>query len=165
MAEITGKCLCGSVAYAMANPLQRTTICYCKFCQRATGGAQMILPVAPMADLSLTCGAPASSTHVSEGSGKQIHVHFCKDCGTKLYMTYERWPDMVGLYGGTLDDPAAVAFDPASTKQIFVASARPGTVVLAHVPAFWEHAATPDGDPETPFVLDRPMAVEDLPGR
>ncbi|MBU2962595.1 GFA family protein [Citreicella sp. C3M06] len=146
----------------MAHPPARTTICYCNFCQRATGGAQGILPIAPLADLAVTHGAPETYAHVSEGSGKQVVLHFCASCGTKLYMTYERWPDMVGLYAGTLDDPAAVTLDPAKTKQIFVASARPGTVVHAGIPAFWEHAATADGQPEPSFMLETPTAVEDL---
>ena len=162
MAEITGKCLCGSVVYEMANQLARTTICYCKFCQRATGGAQMILPVSPLSDLTVTHGNPNLYTHISEGSGKKLHLHFCGQCGTKLYMTYERWPDMVGLFSGTLDDPATVKLDPASTKQIFVSSARPGTILHAGIPAFWEHATTLDGEPQKPFVLNVPTAVEDL---
>lgn len=163
MAEITGQCLCGAVGYELASRPLRTTICYCRFCQRATGGTDMILPVLPRADLAVIRGHPASYTHISEGSGKALHLHFCTQCGTKLYIIYERWPDMVGLYGGTLDDPAAVDLDPAGAKQIFVSSARPGTVLRAGIPAFWQHATAPDGTPEPPFVLDRPTAVEDLP--
>jgi len=107
-------------------------------------------------------GAPSVHDHVSEGSGKVLHIHFCQDCGTKLFMTYERWPTMYGIFSGTLDDPTHVTLDPASTKQIFVASARPDMVLLADVPAYWQHATTLDGAPITPFVLDSPTAVQDL---
>lgn len=123
----------------------------------------MILPVAPLSVFSVTQGAPRAYAHISEGSGKRIQIHFCGECGTKLYMTYERWPDMVGLFGGTLDDPAVATLDPSNTKQIFVSSARPGTVIHAGIPAYWEHAATLDGEPEEAFVLSVPTAVEDLP--
>lgn len=162
MTEMTGRCLCGAVTYALAKPPARMTLCYCRFCQRATGGAQMILPVLPLSDFSVPQGRPGCHTHVSEGSGKEVHLHFCKDCGTKLYVTYERWPDMVGLFAGTLNDPSVVRFDPVTTKQVFVSFARPGTVIHAHIPAFWEHAARLDGTPETPFVLDVPTVVEQL---
>lgn len=165
MAHITGKCLCGAVAYELTDRPARTTICYCRFCQRATGGAQMILPVAPLSSFAVTKGATRTYAHVSEGSGKKLHIHFCEDCGTKLYVTFERWPDMVGLYSGTLDDPSVAALDPANTKQIFVSSARPGTVIHAGIPAFWQHATTLDGTPQDPFVLSAPTAVEDLPRR
>lgn len=165
MTEVTGQCLCGLVSYRMATAPSRTTICYCKFCQRATGTGHMILPVAPLADLTVTQGQPASYTLCSEGSGKKVHLHFCAKCGTKLYMTYERWPDMVGLYSGTLDDHAVISLDPATTKQIFVSSARPGTVLYASIPAFWQHATTLDGQPEPAFVLDTPMPVDAVKGR
>ncbi|MEZ5714498.1 MAG: GFA family protein [Paracoccaceae bacterium] len=163
MSNVSGQCLCGKVAYRMASEPTRTTVCYCRFCQRATGAAQAILPVFPLADLSLRQGQPDVYTHVSEGSGKEIYLHFCADCGTRLYMTFERWPGFVGLYSGTLDDPSVVRLDGDTAKQIFVSSARPGTVLLAGVPAYWNHATTPAGAPEQAFVLDAPLAVEDLP--
>lgn len=163
MSAITGKCLCGTISYRMASAPARTTVCYCKFCQRATGAAHAILPVFPEADLALTAGRPETYTHVSEGSGYELYVHFCKDCGTKLFLTYQRWPNFVGLYSGTLDDPAIATLDAANAKQIYVSSARPGTVLLAGIPSFWEHATTLTGEAETAFVLDRPTAVEDLP--
>lgn len=77
-------------------------------------------------------------------------------------MTWERWPDMVGVLGGTLDSPGEIDLDPAATKQIFVSSAQPGTVLPPAIPAFWDHAAARGGTPATPFVLDAPMAVRDL---
>ncbi|WP_150282229.1 GFA family protein [Salipiger aestuarii] len=131
MAGLTGRCLCEAVAYGLTGKPARTTICCCRFCQRATGGAQLILPVAPMSDFHLTRGGAASYTHVSEGSGKAVHLHFCRDCGTRLYMTYARWPDMVGLFGGTLDNPTVVRFDPTTTKQMGWMAPAPG-VAMRH---------------------------------
>lgn len=162
MARITGECLCGNIRYLMASDPVRTTVCYCKFCQRATGAAQMILAVFPRTDLSFVRGKPGVYVHISEGSGKEMCVHFCKECGTKLYLNFERWPDIVGLYSGTLDDPAVVKLDAANSKQIFVSSARPGTVLLAGIPAFLEHATTLTGENEKAFVLPVPTAIEDL---
>ena len=162
MGSIAGRCLCGAVGYDLARPPERTTICYCRFCQRSTGGAQMILAVCQKADLRETGRPPSIHRHVSEGSGKQMHIHFCAACGTKLYVTFERWPDAVGLFSGTLDDPAIATLDPETTKQIFVASARPGTVLHAGLPTYWQHATTPDGAPEAPFVLEVPTPVEAL---
>ena len=164
MAEITGKCLCGAVAYSLSNKPSRTTICYCTFCQRATGSTQMILPVTSKDNFTVTRGNPQTHTHVSEGSGKELYLHFCDACGTKLFVTFERWPDNVGLYSGTLDDPAVVELTPENTKQIFVSSARPGTVLYPGIPAYRQHAVTLDGAPEEVFVLDSPTAVEDFPG-
>lgn len=162
MTTISGQCLCGACGYTLANAPLRTTLCSCHFCQRATGAAQATIQVGPLADMTVH-GAPAVHDHVSDGSGKVLHIHFCQGCGTKLFMTYERWPTMYGIFSGTLDDPTHVTLDPATTKQIFVASARPDMVLLAGVPAFWEHATTLEGAPIAPLVLDTPTAVQDLP--
>ena len=158
----TGGCLCGAIAYEMATPPVRSTICYCKFCQRATGSAMMILPVLAKSDFALTRGSPQVHTHISEGSGKAIHMHFCATCSSKLYVTLERFPDAVGLYVGSLDDPSLVPLDPDHARQIFVSSARPGTVLMAGIPTFAQHAMDLDGTPNVPIVLDRPLAVEDV---
>lgn len=122
----------------------------------------MILPVAPLADFTITRGSPAVYTHISEGSGKEVYVHFCDKCGTKLYMTYERWPDMMGLYSGTLDNPDIVSLDPETAKQIFVSSARPGTILYPGIPAFLEHATNLEGEPQQSVTLKGPKAVEEL---
>lgn len=162
MNKWNGRCLCGAITYSLAKAPLRTTICFCRFCQRATGGAEMTLPVLPKTDFGITDGSPSTYTHVSEGSGKEIYIHFCETCGTKLFVTFQRWSDMVGLYSGTLDDPAAIDLDPAKTKQIFVSSARPGTIIHAGIPAFWDHATDLDGAPQPSFVLDVPTRVEDV---
>lgn len=165
MDVITGQCLCGSVSYALAHPPLRTTLCSCHFCQRVTGALQAVIHVAPLSAVDVTRGAPAVYSHRSTGSGQLVHLHSCPACATRLFMTYDRWPDFAGIYDGTLDDPARIGLDPATTKQIFVASARPETVLMAGIPAFWEHSAALDGTPQVPFVLDRPTAVRDLAGR
>lgn len=165
MERITGQCLCGAVRFSLAQPPLRSTLCSCHFCQRATGTPQAVIHVAPLGDLNVEGAAPQVYSHRSAGSGKQLHLHFCPTCATKLYMTYERWPDFVGIYDGVLDDSARIALDPATTKQIYVASARPETVLLAGLPSYWEHATTLDGTPIEPFVLDVPTKVADLPPR
>lgn len=159
MAEMTGQCLCGAVRYELAQAPARVTICYCRFCQRATGSTQAVLAVLPLADIAAT-GDLATHEHVSEGSGQAVHLHFCAACGTNVFESYDRWPGMAGLFTGTLDDPGAVPLNPATTKQIFVSSARPGTVIAAGIPAFWEHSATLDGAAEEPFVLEGATVVE-----
>ncbi|MDG4649821.1 GFA family protein [Roseibacterium sp. SDUM158017] len=146
-----GRCLCGGIGYRTgADPLW-VTVCYCSFCQRATGSDKMIEPIFERAGFVFE-GTPSVFTLPSEGSGKSVHVHFCATCGTKLALTFERWPDKIGLYVGTLDDPAAIAVTPENSKHIFLSEARPGTIVPPGVPAFQRHAAEPDGTPVTPSI-------------
>jgi hypothetical protein len=99
-------------------------------------------------------GEPSVFTLTSEGSGRRVHVHFCATCGTRLALTFDRWPDRIGIYVGTLDDPASIAVTPENSKHIFLSEARPGTIVPPGVPAFPRHAAESDGTPIAPVLYD-----------
>ena len=154
-----GRCLCGDVGYvAGADPLW-ITVCYCRFCQRATGSDRMIEPIFAREAFAFCGKAPTVHTLPSEGSGLDINVHHCARCGTKLALTFERWPDLVGIYAGTLDEPAAIAITPANSKHIFVAEARPGTILPPGVRTFARHATTNDGTPNEPVVYSAPHVV------
>eukprot|EP00003_Mantamonas_plastica_P012609 TRINITY_DN22556_c0_g1_i1.p1 TRINITY_DN22556_c0_g1~~TRINITY_DN22556_c0_g1_i1.p1 ORF type:complete len:186 (+),score=0.76 TRINITY_DN22556_c0_g1_i1:95-652(+) len=122
----TGRCLCGDVTYDTGSAPLWVTICYCRFCQRATGSDRMIEPIFEHETFDFTKGHPSVFTLASEGRGKAVHVHFCSTCGTKLALTFERWPDRLGIYIGTLDDPTSIVATPKNSKHVFVREARPG---------------------------------------
>ena len=154
-----GGCLCGAVRYeTSADPL-RVTTCHCRFCQRATGSAYMVEPIFRLADLRVTRGVPSTYDHRSEGSGKLVHVHFCGACGTKLYMTFERFATSCGVYAGTFDDPNWFEISDATSKHIFIGVARHETILPPGIPAFHRHAMTNDGAPEEPVVFGEARGV------
>jgi len=159
MTVAQGGCLCGGLRYEVGNQPARTTMCHCKFCQRATGSAYLVEPVFEASDFALTRGKPKQYIHVSEGSGKEVHIHFCDNCGTKLFLTFERFADVVGVYGGTFDDPNWLEIGPENSKHIFLGVAQKGTVIPPHVNTFIEHATESDGTPITPTVFDRPHII------
>lgn len=154
MTRHEGGCLCGKVRYATLGPPARVTVCHCRFCQRATGSAYLIEPVFDAGNFVLLSGAPKTYDHVSEGSGKVVHVHFCAECGTKLWLSFERFPDAVGVYAGTFDDPSWFPMDPATSKHIFLGVARPDTFIPPGVPTFVEHATATNGTPQEATVFD-----------
>lgn len=148
MTRNEGGCLCSRVRYATLAPPQRVTVCHCRFCQKATGSAYMVEPIFSASDFVEVNGSPKIYDQVSAGSGKTVHVHFCADCGTKLWLSFERFPGAVGIYAGTFDDPSWFDIEPASAKHIFLGVARPDTVIPADVPTFVEHATANDGTPQ-----------------
>jgi hypothetical protein len=159
MAVHGGGCLCGAVRYeTVAEPL-RVTICHCRFGQRATGSAYMVEPIFRRADLRVSRGAPAIYTQRSAGSGKMVHVHFCAACGTKLFLTFERFAESCGVYAGTFDDPDWFEIGPENAKHIFIGVARPETILPPGLPAFAAHAMLNDGTPERPQVFEQPHVV------
>ena len=152
--EHAGGCLCGDIRYVTTAPPSRVTMCHCRFCQRATGAAYMIQPVFEESDLSVVSGCPQIFDLPSEGSGKIIHVHFCARCGTKLWLSFERFPGKVGLYAGTFDDPCWFDITPEVSKHIFLSEARRDTVIPAGIPTFAAHVVSRDGTPQTATVFD-----------
>lgn len=154
-----GRCLCGRTGFDTGGAALWVTVCYCRFCQRATGSDRMIEPVFERDGFAFTGAAPAVYSLPSEGSGKDIHVHFCPDCGTKLAMTFERWPDRIGVISGTLDDPAAITPTPENSKHIFVSEARPGTILPAGFKTYDRHATDTDDRLLDPVVHAAPHIV------
>ncbi len=148
----SGHCLCGKVKYQTGSEPLWVTVCYCRFCQRATGSDRMIEPIFEREYFSFTQDNPAVYTLPSDGSGKDVHIHFCSECGTKLALTFERWPDRLGIYVGTLDDPTTISIAPETGKHIFVSEARPGTILPAGFSTFDRHATENDGTPIAPTI-------------
>jgi hypothetical protein len=154
MSRQEGGCLCGKIRYAAKSQPMRLTICRCRFCQRATGSAYLVEPIFGKSDFEVISGQPKIYRHRSAGSGKMVDVHFCADCGTKLFLTFERFPDVVGVYGGTFDNPNWFARSAKNLKHIFLSFAQHGTVIPIGIDCFDAHAISNDGKPNEPHVFD-----------
>jgi len=153
-----GRCLCGEVNYTVHGPPIRVTICYCTFCQRATGSTYLFEPIWPADALSIVEGKPKIYSTISAGSGKEIIISFCDRCGTKLFQHFERFGNVVGLYGGTLDDPAR-ATEGAERFCIFIDEAPKGAIIPAGVNVWRRHRVTNDGEAIAPVMFDHPHAI------
>ncbi|HLY45772.1 MAG TPA: GFA family protein [Stellaceae bacterium] len=154
-----GGCLCGEVRYETRGEPRRVTICHCRFCQRATGAAYMVEPIFPLADFRITTGTPATFDQRSVGSGKLVHIHFCARCGTKLYLSFERFGDACGVYAGTFDDPNWFAIGPDNSRHVFIGVARHDTIIPPGIKAYAEHATLADGTATEPVTFDAPHAI------
>jgi hypothetical protein len=160
MADHEGGCLCGNVRYATSAPPLRVTICFCRFCQRATGSTGMVEPIFANDAFHITKGTPKRYDMPSGGSGKRVGVHFCDTCGTKIKLDFDRFPDAIGVYAGTFDNPNWFERTPANTKYIFLEAAQDGTMVPAGFNTFHEHAMTNDGTPTDVTVFQNVHTVK-----
>jgi hypothetical protein len=145
-----GGCLCGAVAYEVTGAPAVLIVCHCTFCQRATGSSCLLEPVWREQDFKITAATPRRYEARSRGSGKRLTLHFCETCGTKLFQTMERFEGVVGVYGGTLDDPSVAAQAP-QTWRIFLDDAQKGTVVPPGVDLWRQHRLDNDGTVAEPF--------------
>lgn len=100
---ITGGCLCGAVRYAIAaDPLVVRT-CWCTDCQKFGAGSATVNVVFPAEAVSLE-GTLTDYASTAD-SGNKMHRGFCPTCGTPVTTASEARPHLMGIRGGTLDDP------------------------------------------------------------
>jgi len=100
--RLTGGCQCGAVRYALASMPKGGSICHCRMCQKAGGGAFQASATVPAADLTWTRGQPASFQSSSAAARD-----FCGACGTPLTFRFNPG-ERVSVGVGTLDQPDAV---------------------------------------------------------
>ena len=165
MSSQQGGCLCGAIRYATnAEPVQ-VVYCHCKFCQRATGSAYLVEPIFEKTSFQIISGKPATYTQDSAGSGKRVTINFCTTCGTKLFLDFERFPEILGVYGGTFDDPNWFNRSQRKTRHIFLDSAQTGTVIPAGFQTFRQHSMLHDGTSVAPTVFEEHSMISEKPGR
>jgi len=151
--------LCGDTRYKTAADPLRVTICHCAFCQRFTGTAFLVEPIFKKQDVVFSGATPRSYDHRSDSSKKRVTLNFCGRCGTTLYLDLERFPDVLGLCGGTFDDPNWFERSPATCRHIFVRSAQVGVVLPAGMSIYKEHALRLDGTPSEPTIFAHAMPI------
>jgi hypothetical protein len=101
--KYTGRCACGAVKFGFDSDPTFIVDCYCKDCQKASGGAMATFFGVPQDDFTLTSGKPKSFHYVAE-SGKGLARNFCPDCGARLFTNdLESFPGMVFVMIGSLD--------------------------------------------------------------
>ena len=154
-----GGCLCGDIRYKTTTEPLRVTICHCTFCQRFTGSAFLVEPIFRREDVEFSGATPKTYDHHSDSSHKRVTLNFCGRCATTLYLSFERFPDAVGLCGGTFDDPNWFDRGPDACRHIFTRSAQAGVVLPAGLKIYREHAFQLDGTANEPVVLTHASAV------
>ena len=74
-------------------------------------------------------------------------------------LSFERFVDVVGLFGGTFDHPNWFDRGPGKSRHIFTRSAQKGVVLPAGIEIYDGHAIALDGTPNEPRVLAEPLVV------
>ena len=156
-----GGCLCGAVRYRVTAQPYYVAVCACSFCQKLTGSDYNVEPMFRPAEFEfeVTAGATKTYTTASEGSGQQIHIHFCPACGKSVFLRPDRFPDCVGVFAGTFDDPNWFPRTPENTGYFFTSEAPRGMLLPAGFDTYPGHAKALDGSMNPAHVLERVEVV------
>lgn len=140
-----GRCLCGELEFSVEGQPRDIINCHCEFCQRATGSAYLVETIFEKENFVLQRGEPSVYQHISEGSGKHIHINFCARCGTKTHMTFDRFPTIVGIFSGTFDEKDWFERTKENALHFFLSTAPNGTVLPAGFEVYDAHYRQSEG--------------------
>ena len=155
-----GGCLCRNIRYEARNEPYGVIVCLCHFCQKTTGSDYNVLSLFRKKEFKLLSGEPGVYEHISEGSGHTIYVHFCRDCGSTLFHNFERFPDCVGVFSGSFDNPNWFDRNPETVDYFFLESAPRGAIIPPGYKTYSGHALTQDGELLEPTYLEKHLVIE-----
>ncbi len=138
--SFSGGCACGAVRYECSAAPVAMVNCYCRDCQRASGGAGASAVVVSAEAFTLVRGQPKGYDVAGE-SGTMVRRIFCDACGSPLFSENAALPAFKAIKVASLDDPSW--FKPMA--NVWVASAQPWAVVDPAVPSFPKNRPRPGG--------------------
>ena len=100
---LSGGCQCGAVRFRVDGEVRRSSICYCRMCQKATGGPFGAYASFRTDQIFWTRGL--RKTFQSSGG---VNRGFCGDCGTPLTFEAVDGAEHMGLAIGALETPAVL---------------------------------------------------------
>ena len=136
-----GGCLCGLVRYRLTNEPLTLYACHCTDCQRETGSAFGLWMIVYKSAIDLVQGDPRAYA-VKFSDGRQGHGKFCGECGTRLWGEPPKFPQVVVIQPGTLDDTTWLP----PIGHIWTRSAQPWVTIPKDTVNF-------EGQPDDPMVL------------
>ena len=107
--KIEGSCHCRAVGFeveAMSpSPFMR---CYCSICRKTAGGGGFAINLgADHRTLKVTGREHLSvyRAHMPDGTTSTGQRHFCKQCGSPLWLYDPSWPELVHPHASAIDTP------------------------------------------------------------
>ncbi|HEY4074161.1 MAG TPA: GFA family protein [Herbaspirillum sp.] len=115
--KLKGSCHCGAVHFTLTSatpyPYQR---CYCSICRKTQGGGGYAINIGGDADTLKVRGSEAIGIYhakLKRKGEKRVHTstaqrHFCKHCGSALWLFSPEWPDLIHPFASAIDTPLPV---------------------------------------------------------
>jgi hypothetical protein len=100
----TGGCFCGAIRFEADGPMRMKGLCYCRSCQKISGGGGNFFIGLEAAGFRYTRGEPALFCHPDHDMAPTRD--FCPACGVHLAARSPRADGGVIVKVGVLDDPA-----------------------------------------------------------
>ena len=111
---LKGSCSCGAVRFRVRSrtpyPYQ---LCYCSICRKTQGGGGFAINLGADAKTLKVQGRKHTRVYharVKNPEDARAHRstgerHFCRDCGSALWLFSPEWPDLVHPFASAIDTP------------------------------------------------------------
>lgn len=110
--RLQGSCHCGAVRFSVEAhqpyPFMR---CYCSICRKTAGGGGYAINLgADYASLQVEGRENLSvyRARLADGEPSSGQRHFCRHCGSALWLYDPTWPDLVHPHASAIDTPLPV---------------------------------------------------------
>lgn len=104
--RLEGSCRCGAVRFSLDShtpyPYQR---CYCSICRKSAGGGGYAINImGDAATLTIAGRRAIRMWHAPiDGELGSAERHFCRHCGTPLWVSDRHWPELVHPFASCID--------------------------------------------------------------
>ncbi len=124
--RLEGSCHCGAVRFRVEShtpyPFMR---CYCSICRKTAGGGGYAINIMGDAQtLEIDGQENITVYHAKLGNGEvsEGRRHFCKHCGSALWVSDPRWAELVHPFASAIDTPLPT---PPENTHIMLGSVAP----------------------------------------
>ena len=109
MRLLQGSCHCGAVSFSVESHTPQPYMhCYCSICRKTAGGGGSAINIMGQADTLRVQGEDHLSVYrakLDDGARSEARRHFCKHCGSQLFIRDPRWPEWVYPHASAIDTP------------------------------------------------------------
>jgi hypothetical protein len=109
---LKGSCHCRAVRFSVAShqpvPFMR---CYCSICRKTSGSGGFAINLGADYQTLKVQGREHLGVYrakLRNGRRSQGQRHFCRECGSPLWLWDPRWPELVHPQAGAIDTPLPV---------------------------------------------------------
>lgn len=125
---LTARCYCGCVSLRSSVRPKGVIHCHCNQCRRQSGAA-FTTWVSLRREATAIDGEDLLLSHEVTANGSR---HFCKRCGSHLFTIDRRYPQVLGVPAGMVEEPAALV----PSGHYFVSHKAPWHQISDDLPQF-----------------------------
>ncbi|MDT8449447.1 MAG: GFA family protein [Wenzhouxiangellaceae bacterium] len=103
---LKGSCHCRRVRFEVDSPHPYPfNYCYCSICRKTAGGGGFAINLGARAETLQVRGREHVNVYYATIDGEQSpgERHFCRHCGSALWVFDPRWPDLVHPFASAVD--------------------------------------------------------------